>query len=99
MSREVLGGNVWRPLAPPGSLSSRGNLASPASGPEDDLDEIRAAAAAEAGGEDEGDLAAEPEAGEVAQVARVLGKIVCGDGVDDGGKGGGEAEDAGRSSA
>ena len=99
VSREVLGGNVWRPLAPPGSLSSRGNLASPASGPVDDLGETRAVAAAEAGGEDEGDLAAEPEAGEVAQVARVLGKIVCGDGVDDGGKGGGEAEDAGRSSA
>ena len=72
--REVLGGNVWLPLAPPRSLSSRGNLASPASGPADDLAEIRAAAAsAEAGGEDEGDLAAEPGAGEVAQAARVLG--------------------------
>ena len=74
LGREVLGGNVWLPLAPLRSLSSRGNLASPASGPADDLGEIRAAAAsAEAGGEDEGDLAAEPGAGEVAQAARVLG--------------------------
>ena len=73
LGKEVLEGNVWRPLAPPGSLSSRGNLASPASGPAGYLGEIRAVAVAEAGGEDEGDLAAEPEAGEVAQVARVLG--------------------------
>ena len=73
LGREVLGGNVWRPLAPPRSPSSRGNLASPASGPADDLGEIRAAAVAEAGAEDVGDLAAEPGAGEVAQAARVLG--------------------------
>ena len=73
LGKEVLEGNVWRPLAPLRSLSSRGNLASPASGPVDDLGETRAVAAAEAGGEDVGDLAAEPGAGEVAQAARVLG--------------------------
>ena len=93
LGKEVLEGNVWRHFAPLRSLSSRGNLASPASGPEDDLDEIRAAAAAEAGGEDEGDLAAEPGVDEVAQAAHVLGKIVCGDGVDGGGKVGRELGD------